>query len=328
MTLAVTGPWEVGEKTHRDRSSLDTASHDNTTPTATTNVDMRPSLQAMVRTTIKNDLAKPRQPLHCHYTHYSLALVIQSTHSGFTIFLFQRNENSVPGRVSSGKKVSLDSLLVCTLFPSLFTNLAIDAFPFVLDRFLGKDGKVYTGEPQAPLTWPKAVANLKSSAGDQTSLTAKVITGDIYSPSASSVTETVVPVAKLLSPLAYVPVFRCIGLNYAKHAEETKMPIPKYPILFMKPATSLQDPFKPVVIPSIAENNQADYECELAVVIGKKCKNVKEEHALDYVLGMYIFFSCLYCIVVLIFPAILLVQLLRHCADDIEFLHHIMVIVL
>lgn len=63
------------------------------------------------------------------------------------------------------------------------------------------------------------------------------------------------------------------------------MPIPKNPILFMKPATSLQDPFKPVVIPSIAENNQADYECELAVVMGKKCKNVKEEHALDYVLG-------------------------------------------
>ncbi|KAF9096151.1 hypothetical protein BGX29_008695 [Mortierella sp. GBA35] len=158
-----------------------------------------------------------------------------------------------------------------------------------LIRFLGKDGKVYTGEPQSPLSWPKAVANLKSTAGDQEAqaLTAKVITGDIYSPSASSVTvtETVVPVAKLLSPLAHVPVFRCIGLNYAKHAEETKMPIPKNPILFMKPSMALQDPFKPVVIPRIAENNQADYECELAVVIGKPCKNVTEKNALDYVLG-------------------------------------------
>ncbi|KAF9086405.1 hypothetical protein BGX23_008910 [Mortierella sp. AD031] len=158
-----------------------------------------------------------------------------------------------------------------------------------LIRFLGKDGEVYTGEPQSPLSWPKAVANLKSTAGDQEgqALTAKVITGDIYSPSASSVTvtETVVPVAKLLSPLAHVPVFRCIGLNYAKHAEETKMPIPKNPILFMKPSMALQDPFKPVVIPRIAENNQADYECELAVVIGKPCKNVTETNALDYVLG-------------------------------------------
>ncbi|KAG0200690.1 hypothetical protein BGX33_010835 [Mortierella sp. NVP41] len=63
------------------------------------------------------------------------------------------------------------------------------------------------------------------------------------------------------------------------------MPIPKNPILFMKPSMALQDPFKPVVIPRIAENNQADYECELAVVIGKPCKNVTEKNALDYVLG-------------------------------------------
>ncbi|KAF9908550.1 hypothetical protein EC991_009695 [Linnemannia zychae] len=158
-------------------------------------------------------------------------------------------------------------------------------------KFLGKDGKVYTGEPQSALLWPKATANLNPNAGEQVNsnnttppLSAKLITGDIYS-SSSSVTDTIVPVAKLLSPLAYVPSFRCIGLNYAKHAEETKMPIPKNPILFMKPATALQDPFGPVVIPKIAENNQADYECELAVVIGKKCKDVKEEHALDYVLG-------------------------------------------
>ncbi|KAF8935238.1 hypothetical protein EDD21DRAFT_67247 [Dissophora ornata] len=155
-----------------------------------------------------------------------------------------------------------------------------------LIRFLGKDGKVYTGEPQGPLTWPKATSNLKLSAGDQDTLTAKVIKGDIFSSqSAATVTDTIVPVAKLLSPIAHVPIFRCIGLNYAKHAEETNMPIPKYPILFMKPSSALQDPFKPVVVPKIVENNQADFECELAVVIGKACKSVKEEEALDYVLG-------------------------------------------
>ncbi|KAF9577224.1 hypothetical protein BGW38_007712 [Lunasporangiospora selenospora] len=63
------------------------------------------------------------------------------------------------------------------------------------------------------------------------------------------------------------------------------MPIPDYPILFMKPAMAMQDPFKPVVIPKIAENNQADFECELAVVIGKPCKNVSEKDALSHVLG-------------------------------------------
>ncbi|KAF9158003.1 hypothetical protein BGX21_005151 [Mortierella sp. AD011] len=158
-----------------------------------------------------------------------------------------------------------------------------------LIRFLGKDGKVYTGEPQFPLTWPKirTASDLKQPTGadfSNNNLTAKILSGDVFSLT-SSVTDTVVPVAQLLSPLPRVPIFRCIGLNYAKHAEETKMPIPKYPILFMKPPSSLQDPFKPVVVPSIAENNQADFECELAVVIGKPCKNVREDEALAYVLG-------------------------------------------
>ncbi|KAF9430956.1 hypothetical protein BGZ76_000637 [Entomortierella beljakovae] len=156
-----------------------------------------------------------------------------------------------------------------------------------LIRFVGKDGKIYTGEPQFPLTWPniRKLTDLKKPSGAEfNNLAAKVISGNPFSES-SSVTDIAVPVAQLLSPLAKVNIFRCIGLNYAKHAAETKMPIPKYPILFMKPSNALQDPFKPVVIPTIAENNQADFECELAVVIGKPCKDVKEEDALDYVVG-------------------------------------------
>ncbi|KAG0099644.1 hypothetical protein BGZ93_006629 [Podila epicladia] len=153
-----------------------------------------------------------------------------------------------------------------------------------LIRFLGKDGKIHHGEPNGPLAWPKTGADLSANAG-KLSLSAKLVTGDIFSSTENKVTETVVEVDRLLSPLAYVPSFRCIGLNYAKHAAETNMPIPKYPILFMKPAGALQDPFRPVVVPAIAENKQADWESELAVVIGKKCKNVKEEEALQYVLG-------------------------------------------
>jgi len=176
----------------------------------------------------------------------------------------------------------------------------------LLTRFLGKDGKIYHGEPQGALTWPHLksrsggsgasldndtiVADLKAkvivnsnASKDKTSAEATPL--DIFSPESWTVTDKVVPVARLLSPLGHVPTFRCIGLNYAKHAEETKMPIPKFPILFMKPPMALQDPFADVVIPSIAENSQADFENELAVVIGKRCKNVKEEDALDYVLG-------------------------------------------
>ncbi|KAG0208540.1 hypothetical protein BGX28_000544 [Mortierella sp. GBA30] len=184
----------------------------------------------------------------------------------------------IPIRIGTpGLEASLQNVLKLIRKWVLFNSLAsLDASH--------KDGKIYTGEPQSPLTWPKAGASLKATAGDQDSLTAKLVSGDVFSRS-SSVTNTVVPVARILSPLAHVPVFRCIGLNYAKHAEETNMPIPKYPILFMKPSSALQDPFKSVVIPTIAENNQADFECELAVIIGKPCKNVVESEALDHVLG-------------------------------------------
>lgn len=65
------------------------------------------------------------------------------------------------------------------------------------------------------------------------------------------------------------------------------MDIPKVPVLFMKPQTSLTDPWPTsVVLPKqTIDNDDGDYESELAVVIGKPCKNVSEADALDYVLG-------------------------------------------
>ncbi|KAJ8070206.1 hypothetical protein OCU04_000592 [Sclerotinia nivalis] len=64
------------------------------------------------------------------------------------------------------------------------------------------------------------------------------------------------------------------------------MPIPKFPILFYKPITSLSGPTDSIPIPAMAqEGTGLDYECELVVVIGKSCTNVPESKALDYVLG-------------------------------------------
>lgn len=65
------------------------------------------------------------------------------------------------------------------------------------------------------------------------------------------------------------------------------MEIPTVPTVFLKPDTSLADPFPaPVVIPkSVASDKAADYEAELALVIGKTAKNVSEEDAMDYLLG-------------------------------------------
>jgi 2,4-diketo-3-deoxy-L-fuconate hydrolase len=85
------------------------------------------------------------------------------------------------------------------------------------------------------------------------------------------------------SCLATVPNFFCVGLNYAKHAEETGAEPPKEPIIFSKASSALSGPFDPVIIPKGSE--KSDWEVELGVVIGKTCSYVSEADALDYVSG-------------------------------------------
>ena len=79
------------------------------------------------------------------------------------------------------------------------------------------------------------------------------------------------------------PKIICIGLNYRKHAMESSMAIPIVPIVFTKYNNTLTDYGKD--IPLGPEGEQFDYEVELGVIIGKKCKNVSREEALQYVLG-------------------------------------------
>jgi 2-keto-4-pentenoate hydratase/2-oxohepta-3-ene-1,7-dioic acid hydratase in catechol pathway len=75
----------------------------------------------------------------------------------------------------------------------------------------------------------------------------------------------------------------CIGLNYRDHAAESNMPIPDNPVVFSKFSTSVIAPGEPVVLP--LTSTRVDYEAELAVVIGRRAKNVKADRAYDYVLG-------------------------------------------
>lgn len=75
----------------------------------------------------------------------------------------------------------------------------------------------------------------------------------------------------------------CIGLNYRDHAAESNMPIPERPVIFSKFSTAVIAPGEPVILP--ATSTQVDYEAELAVVIGRRAKNVSATRALDYVLG-------------------------------------------
>lgn len=85
------------------------------------------------------------------------------------------------------------------------------------------------------------------------------------------------------SCVASVPNFFCVGLNYAKHAEETGSKPPKEPIIFSKASSALSGPFDTVIIPRGSE--KGDWEVELGVVIGRDCLYVSEDEALDYVAG-------------------------------------------
>jgi 2-keto-4-pentenoate hydratase/2-oxohepta-3-ene-1,7-dioic acid hydratase in catechol pathway len=112
--------------------------------------------------------------------------------------------------------------------------------------------------------------------------TALSIEGDLFG--AYRLTQRQVDVARLLAPIQPLAIV-CIGLNYRLHAEETKAAIPQYPVVFMKLPNSIQDPGEPIFLPTHLKSDKVDYECELAVVIGKAAKNVKAADALGYVLG-------------------------------------------
>ena len=63
------------------------------------------------------------------------------------------------------------------------------------------------------------------------------------------------------------------------------MPIPSYPILFYKPSTALTGPVDPIPVPKMAQIDGLDYECELVITIGRECRDIAEDDALNYVMG-------------------------------------------
>lgn len=91
-------------------------------------------------------------------------------------------------------------------------------------------------------------------------------------------------VRKVLAPVAPADIL-CIGLNYRRHAEEGRQAIPEQPVVFMKTSSAAQNPDDPIVLPRRLRSDMVDYECELAVVIGKRCYNASKGDALKYVLG-------------------------------------------
>lgn len=107
--------------------------------------------------------------------------------------------------------------------------------------------------------------------------------GDLFSGLTKGDEVGSVDSVKLLAPIEPGKIV-CIGLNYALHAKESGVTeLPKEPVVFMKPTSAIIGPGDTIEIANV--QNNTDYEAELAVVIGKKARDVEEADALNYVLG-------------------------------------------
>jgi 2-keto-4-pentenoate hydratase/2-oxohepta-3-ene-1,7-dioic acid hydratase in catechol pathway len=91
---------------------------------------------------------------------------------------------------------------------------------------------------------------------------------------------------EILVPIPNPPKIICLAFNYYDHARDAGLTPSDEPVIFMKPRTALNEPFRDVICPSFV--TRLDYEAELAVVIGKETKKVSEDDALDSVFGYMI----------------------------------------
>lgn len=88
---------------------------------------------------------------------------------------------------------------------------------------------------------------------------------------------------RLLAPVPDPGKFVCLGLNYADHAKEGGHNVPDYPSLFLRASTSLIGPQDAMIVPRCSE--RLDYEAELVIVVGRRCRHVAEQNALDVIFG-------------------------------------------
>ncbi|EPQ54913.1 fumarylacetoacetate hydrolase [Gloeophyllum trabeum ATCC 11539] len=162
-----------------------------------------------------------------------------------------------------------------------------------LIRFVAADdGKTYFGPlaedrifvGQLVDTAPDALRRLGPGAQ------AYVVTGDPLG--AHTLTRDTKTVGAILAPLAraQVPLIKCVGLNYAKHAAEGKFAVSDWPTMFIKPRTSLAGPAD-IPIPKCVQDKTLDFEAELCFVIAKDCRDVPlgapdwEQYVAGYTIG-------------------------------------------
>ncbi|KAG8156280.1 hypothetical protein KVR01_013859 [Diaporthe batatas] len=151
-----------------------------------------------------------------------------------------------------------------------------------LVRFIAEDDrKEYLGEPVDP------DIDVGAALASSSAVRVRVFTCTSALDTSAETISKVLKIHKVLPPLTRneIGTIRCIGLNYRKHAKEMNLDLPQYPTLFFKPAACLNTSNAPLVIPHQATDSQADYEAELAVVVGRSARNVRVEDAMSHVLG-------------------------------------------
>ncbi|CAP91296.1 hypothetical protein E8E15_003658 [Penicillium rubens] len=148
-------------------------------------------------------------------------------------------------------------------------------------RFRAEDGKIYGGEPVNP------DIDVGQAIEKDVEVSVKVVTGNSALDYDAPFTGEIKTIDELLSPVsqAEAGTVRCVGLNYKEHAAEMKLTLPNTPTVFLKASTCIASASEPIILPSNVDYDEADYEVELAIIIGRQCKNVSVSKAGDYVLG-------------------------------------------
>jgi len=135
------------------------------------------------------------------------------------------------------------------------------------------DGQVSFGVVEGPAS---------EVSPDPSELVVATVEGHPFGPFTFTGARHALPSVRLLAPVLPSKVV-CIGKNYADHAAEMGGEAPADPVVFLKPSTSVVGPGDPVQLPR--NSSRVDHEAELAIVIGRLCRDVPRERALDVVLG-------------------------------------------
>jgi len=109
-----------------------------------------------------------------------------------------------------------------------------------------------------------------------------LLNGSPFGAFAREEAKTPLEAVRLLAPVQPSKII-CVGRNYAAHAAEHHAEVPKVPLIFLKPPSSVCAPGAPIILPP--QSRQVEHEAELAAVIGKRGRWLTPENALEYVLG-------------------------------------------